>query len=119
MRPISASEGFQVMLRECIRRETAGRRRSVRYAPLRWAPALGVAAILIVAGVWLVDSGVFHGSDAGPQTAESRSVIDGRVQYVMDEYPRTVSIARSDDPKPRDATTDSLSVYISKPSSPV
>jgi anti-sigma factor RsiW len=102
---VKASEGFHFLLRENIRRELAGRRKTVFASSSltrRWVPALGFTLVTLIVSFWIVDqnTSLFHarGNEAeisrspGPSGGE----IEGQVQYVMDDFPSRVSVSRTD-----------------------
>ena len=102
---IHASENFNVILRDCIRREEAGKRPliSSSFVGSRWmAPAAGFAAVAIAVGIWAF-SPRGGGGPASPtptvrSSATGSSRFQGQIQYVSEEYPDRVSVSRTDVP---------------------
>jgi anti-sigma factor RsiW len=102
---IKASENFNVILRECIRREAAGKR-SIFSSPFvgqRWmAPAAGFAVVMIAIGIWTIiprreGSPVTTAPVTNVQsTVPSVNRFRGQIQYVIEDYPERVSVSRSD-----------------------
>ena len=75
-------------------------------------PAVGFAVVVIAAGIWMVDRGVFRGQPelpgGVPTVAGRGQPISGEVQYMIDDYTGPVSIARNDETSKRDSEIDSL-----------
>ncbi|MFH1943817.1 MAG: zf-HC2 domain-containing protein [bacterium] len=115
---VKASEGFHLLLRENIRRELAGRRKTVftsSYLTRRWIPAMGFTLVTLIVSFWIVDqnTSLFHsrGSEAeiSRSSGPSGEEIEGQVQYVMDDFPNRVSVSRTDNENgQRIAKDDSL-----------
>ena len=118
---IKASENFQILLRERIRRETVGREKiAVTRASIvkRWAPAFGIAFFLIMIAVWILNFGIpFSHSPEGKlvtnPTIKSSNVetFNGKVQYVIDDFPTNASLSKSNSTDQRDSSligSDSL-----------
>lgn len=109
--PIQVSDGFNILLRECIRREASGKRRSIPARPWtrRWVPAVGIALVLIVTGVWILDSReVFRGKPVSGEPNFRELSSPGQVQYVIDDFPSSISISRDESDRPREAYEDTL-----------
>lgn len=103
---IQASENFNVILRDCIRREAVGKRRSSGPFVGWWwmAPAAGFAVVAIAVGIWaFLPRGTEAPVSSTPaQTVRSSAPVarrfHGRIQYVSGEYPDRVSVSRTDVP---------------------
>jgi hypothetical protein len=104
---IQTSENFNVLLRERIRREMAGKREFVPRTPgfsLRWIPAAGVVIVMIVTGFWMIDqkTTVFDKAIVVEATKPSSDSgfpqFNGQIDYVSDDYPApsSVSVSRDD-----------------------
>ena len=112
---LAASETFHLLLRERIRRELAGKRRTAPSIFItrskQWIPAVGVALLLITVGFLLRDQ-----RSIILQSPQNRIAISGEstgfkkenVQYVIDEYPGGVSISRDDSRSEHTEARDSL-----------
>ncbi|OVE78915.1 hypothetical protein BVY01_04050 [bacterium I07] len=112
--PVGASEDFQVILRNRIRRQMASqmrrpsRMRSMRTVPayVRFAPAFGLGALMIVTALWWVNRGKdipVTAPAGGSQSVAGvqESIPENEpVQYVSEEIPTTLSVSR-DERQPR------------------
>jgi len=104
---IKTSENFNILLRDNIRRELAGKRKFIAArltSPSRLLPALGFALVLIAFGVWTVSTQTSW--FRSPQRDMSRIARtmpaipegDASVQYVIEEVPR-LPVSRDDTPE--------------------
>ena len=99
---IRASDTFHILLRERLRREAAGNRRWIRpVLPgyMRWAPAVGVVALAVFIGVLVTDRGtpLQEGEYSEIRaSASGRDPFQGPVQFVIDDYPQRIAVARDD-----------------------
>lgn len=93
---VRASEGFEVLLRERIRREIAGRGRSTVLSISfngRLILATGFSLLLIVMGFWMLDQKTSFFNSLSPETEAVRYSLsreedtESQVQYVIDDYP--------------------------------
>ncbi len=111
LQPVQASDTFQLLLRERLRREMKRGYKRSAIAPsgvVRWIPAVGLAAAMVVIGLMLRDR---DGNQAAPSPPfkslpVASGIMDpfrGQVQYVIGDYPQRISISR-DDSKPRTTT---------------
>ncbi len=104
--PVKTSDSFQVLLRERIRREMAGKRRTAASSTSftkRWIPAFGFVVLVLIAGIWMIDqktsffdSGDNEGGIARSTTPGEES-FDGQVQYVINDFPSRISVSRTED----------------------
>ena len=113
--PVKTSESFQVLLRERIRREIAGKgRKSAPFAfpAWRWIPALGFGVLVMIGGLWMLDqkTSFFHGRADEPVMSRSSvaedGYFDGQVQYIVGEFPNRVSLSRVDTGRERELTNE-------------
>ena len=104
---IQTSENFHVLLRERIRREMAGKReffpRTYGFS-LRWIPAVGLVIVMVVSGFWMIDkkTTVLNKTiiaEATKSSSDSGSQFKGQIDYVIDDYPASSSVAVSRDDK--------------------
>jgi anti-sigma factor RsiW len=101
---IRVTEDFQVLLRNRIRRELAGKGTS--FSPwilgLRWIPAVGVLVIVLATGLFILDQKptITPASSISDVNVPSHSTVQpdfqGSVQYVIDEFSSPVSVSRQD-----------------------
>jgi len=101
--PIKTSDNFQILLREKIRREVAGKRTSAVpsfYITRRWVHAFGIALIVITVGFWVLDhhQPIFRSQENAFQAIHSSSSFesrfDGNIQYVVGDFTDRISISR-------------------------
>ena len=117
---IAASEDFNVILRDCIRKEMSGKRQPFSWVILtshRWIPATGFAVAVLVGGFFVLDqkTSIFNGRQNTAQVIPASRPMDpvpfnGQVQYVIDEYPNRVSLSRDDARRPSTLSRDSVVV---------
>ncbi len=103
---IKASENFQILLREHIRREMAEKKKVAVGRGLiikRWVPAFGIAFFLILIGAWVFNRGIpFPHSLKGKVATNSTTrlhpgdTFNGKVQYVIDDFPSGISLSNSE-----------------------
>jgi anti-sigma factor RsiW len=112
---LAASETFHLLLRERIRRELAGKRRTSSplffSAPRRWIPAIAVALLLIAIGILLRDQKQIMFQSPQTRIADTNEAgerVKENVRYVIDEYPGGVSLSRDDSKRTPTAVRDSL-----------
>lgn len=119
--PVPVSEGFNLLLRERIRREITGRS-SVPY-PSRgrlWVPAMGIALLVLVMGIGVSDHNPPLGSGnrglkpASGQYSGDLPLFRGRIQYVIEDLPSesAVRVERRHDSR---ETSRSDSITDSRP----
>ena len=106
--PVKTSDSFLVLLRERIRREVAGKRRtgvvSVSFAR-RWIPAFSLGILVLIMGFWVLDqkTSFFDSIDSNRRITSSAlpedGNFDGQVQYVIDDFPNRISVSRIDGKK--------------------
>ena len=103
--PIKTSDGFQLLLRERIRRELAGKTATHFHTfsiTKHLIPALGLVAIIAFSGYWLFEGYPPYSrpSPVSNQITQS-SILENndlgdRIQYVIDEYSDPLTVAKSD-----------------------
>lgn len=101
---IQTSENFNVILRDCIRKEAAGRRPTIGsvFVGSRWlVPATGFAVVVVAVGIWAL-TGLPGTNPASSRVETVRSTVPadrfrGQIQYVIEDYPERVSVSRSDE----------------------
>ena len=102
--PVKASDDFQILLRETIRREIAGKRKAMSSSynfTRRWIPAFSLGVLVILAGFFLLDRKTSLFKSPGSEANMARFATPygedsgDQVQYAIDEFPSSVSIARS------------------------
>lgn len=116
--PVRLSEDFQVLLRDRIRRELVGKGRpsvSTISFGWRWIPAFGVFLLLVSVGFWMLDRRTWSIRSFGPEMERVESSFrsgreyDGRIQYVIDDFPSRISVSRTEgETETRKVEEDSL-----------
>ncbi len=102
--PIEVSENFHILVRERIRRDMArtGGRHSTVSISRRLIPVFGLTVLLVMVSIWTLDRRSIPVNTLGNPIGEYRSAsphnrgFDGQIQYVIDEYPNTISVSRQD-----------------------
>ena len=104
LKPVQTSETFQIVLRECIRRQGPGRRNVLRPSrPLVWrlVPVAGVALVLVLTSIYIIVQ-----RSPSSRSGESPTVLtrvssqaeqgDSQIQYILEDYPDRISVSRDD-----------------------
>ena len=101
------SEHFQILLRERIRRENVRRRTPAVFPFLdgkQWIIGFGTVAVVSVLVLWSLDRKILIFRSAPKETVTASlgsPAASQEIQYMLDEFPDRVAIARSDTGKVR------------------
>ncbi len=107
--PVAATEEFNLLLRERIRREMAGKRGALTPSiafSARWIPAFGMMLLLMGIGFWILDQKTSFFGASGNQIAVSQIPVsnqdnyEGEMQYVIDDYRDLISASRRIEEEP-------------------
>jgi len=107
---VKTSKDFNILLRARIRRE-ANRERNKLFKPFfipHRAVKIAFASVVIIISVLIINPFNLIRKDEGNQftvSEQSDNQFDGRIQYVIDKYPNSVSLSRDDF---KENTVDSL-----------
>ena len=125
-----ASEEFQIILRDRIRREFSGKKKPFITFPSfpfqrRWIPAAGLAIGMACIILFVVNrkDDLFQSQDSRLKASISESSSENnspdRIQYVIDEFPGAVTVSRTDERPESISDTIQDSVFIERNRSPM